>query len=169
MTDILDRVKASLARIEGLNAVGGCICDGCDLDEILPELVAECERLQATTKLISDDCTENGNFLRGELVRWQKIAIRLKAEHELFFLECWNEEDRKAAYLKAAKELGIDSSEHISAATKMIEGTQTHAESTEKRALTAEQRVALRWAIDLMGDCGAAKEIEAMLSQSAPA
>ena len=56
---------------------------------------------------------------------------------------------------QAAHELGITSRDHIVDPGKMI--------------LTTEQRAALEWAMKLMGDCGAAKEIAAILSQSQPA
>lgn len=179
MTDVLQQAKALIWQ----HNESGFIHRNATM--LLPELVAECERLQQVNQQLDEQLSmkikkedllpflhEKDNeiaSLRSELTRWQKIAFNEKA-WSLFNekrLGCRQDISFDAVAddfrEQAARELGIDTSDHIRDTTKMM-------------MMTAEQRAALEYAISSLEQCDSEPEdpvaveiLQSMLAQSRPA
>ena len=175
MTDVLQRAREALPLMKETDD---------PYYETICELVAECERLQQVNQALDEQLVmkikkedvlpllhERDNeiaSLRSELTRWQKIAAKAAATAykaiEITGIG-WHKMISEEDIQEAARELGIDTNDHIPDATKMM--------------LTAEQRAALDFALAYMGDdpndnqdfnlMESIKVVRAMLAQSQPA
>lgn len=172
MTDVLQQAKALIWQHNESGFIHR------DATMLLPELVAECERLRQDNKYLGDRWTGQSAKIidmQKELARWQKVAIEERAKI-LFYIQyeenpleqfgLQSEEVKKKYRDRAARELGIDVGDHIRDTTKMM--------------LTAKQRAAIRRIIEPI-ECmlvdhdtdpeiaDAIKVLRSMLSQSRPA
>jgi hypothetical protein len=133
----------------------------------LKDARAECKKLREN-QCTPEKCHGEVAKLSSELDRWKKIAAKAAATAckaiEITGIG-WHKMISEEDIQEAARELGIDTNDHIPDATKMM--------------LTAEQRAALDFALAYMGDdpndnqdfnlMESIKVVRAMLAQSQPA
>lgn len=110
--DLIEHASDLLYAIESTDK-NKCICDSCDVEEWLPEMVAEIKRLREYAAIAEEEGFYKGleekqpeiDALKEQLATWQKIAIEERAGHICDnYTHCdFDEEHRK----QAAKELGL--------------------------------------------------------------
>jgi hypothetical protein len=129
MNDVLKHANELVDDFRGNKT---CSCEFCErASEILPELVAECERLQEN-QCTPEKCYGEVARLSSELTRWQKIAAKAAATASKAIETTdvdWHKMVSEEDIQQAARELGIAAGDHIHEPTKMV--------------LTEEQRAAL--------------------------
>lgn len=171
MTDVLKQAKDLIKRYDESGFIHR------NATRLLPELVAECERLRADNndlvanrdateayidemKALRDDLVKNCNHLRNraqkaesELARWQKIAIDERAGKLILTRDCTQNED--AADFHHRCECGYSLEKcpiadwwREQAARELGIATGNHIRDTTKMMLTEEQRAVLEDAID---------------------
>ncbi len=156
MSEVVDQAKDPIQRHDESGFIHR------NATRLLPELVAECERLQENQctpekcygeiarlqeelKITADRAAHNAEqdaareqILREELDRWQKIAAKAAATANKAIETTdvdWHKMVSEEDIQQAARELGIATSDHIREPTKMM--------------LTEEQQSALEIAIEI--------------------